>query len=278
MSRDLDEGPFSNAVEVLFQCVIFYSLATLFIELQFTTSENSLVGPKFFLWSERVVAGIFSIEYALRWFRSGKWRYPLSFAAIVDLLAVLPFYVGFLVDLRALRLVRTFRMLRLFKLHRYNLALRNFMSSLRGAADQAGALGVVVLFFVLLSSTVLFECEHLAQPQVFAKLSDAVWWSITTLTTVGYGDKFPITPAGRFTATVTVVFGLGVFGAFISVIGTAFRYTHRTTTSVQISRKCRDRLAVLILEQGKDVDAETLADTVERIVECKACRDVAATK
>jgi hypothetical protein len=120
----------------------------------------------------------------------------------------------------------------------------------------------------MLSSSLLFECEHLAQPQVFAKFSDAVWWCITTLTTVGYGDKFPITSAGRVTATFTVVFGLGVFGTFISVIGGAFLQTHRETThSVRISQACCDHLTKLIHVHGKDVSSSNLAKTVEQLAE-----------
>jgi voltage-gated potassium channel Kch len=158
-------------------------------------------------------------------------------------------------------------MLRLFKLHRYNAALRSFMASLRSVGDQLGALGIVVLFFVMLSSTILFECEHIVQPLVFSKFSDAVWWCITTLTTVGYGDKYPITSAGRVTATFTVVFGLGVFGTFISVIGAAFLQSHGATTTIRISRACRDELAGLIVAQGKEVTDSTLSDTVAHIVE-----------
>ncbi|HEY5960682.1 MAG TPA: ion transporter [Polyangiaceae bacterium] len=268
MARSLDDLSFGSAIEVFFQSIIFYSLATFFIELEFFKSENSLVGPRFFLWSERVVASIFTVEYVLRWVRSRRWSYPFTFTSIVDLLAVLPFYVGFLVDLRVLRLIRTLRMLRLFKLHRYNTALRSFVTSIRSVRDQLGALGIVVLFFVMLSSSILFECEHLAQPQVFAKFSDAVWWCITTLTTVGYGDKFPITSAGRVTATFTVVFGLGVFGTFISVIGGAFLQTHRGTThSIRISRACFDHLTKLIHVQGKDISSSSLAETVEQLAE-----------
>src|SRR5664280_1363603 len=274
MSRSHDERPCSNTIEVFFQFVIFYSLATYFIELEFVRSENSLVGPRFFLWSERVVAGVFSVEYIFRWLRSRKWHYPLTFVALIDLFAVLPFYVGFLVDLRVLRLVRTLRMLRLFKLHRYNAALRTFMASLRGVSDQLGALCIVVLFFVMLSSTILFEFEHLAQPQIFAKFSDAVWWSISTLTTVGYGDKYPITSAGRVTATFTVVFGLGVFGTFISVIGGAFLQAHGTTTTIRVSRSCRNRLAELVLAKGNEVSDLSIGYTIERIVEDAVNREI----
>jgi voltage-gated potassium channel len=235
MTRSSGERPFGQAVEVLFQVFIFYSLATYFVELEFVGSESSVSGPKFFLWSERIVAGVFTVEYVLRWVLSRRWSYPLTFAALIDLLAVLPFYIGFLVDLRALRLVRTLRMLRLFKLHRYNAALRNFVASIRSVADQLSALGIVILFFVMLSSSLLYEFEHSAQPQIFARLSDGLWWCVTTLTTVGYGDKYPITTAGRITATFTVVFGLGVFGTFISVIGGAFLQTRGVAKSIRIS-------------------------------------------
>lgn len=273
MTRRLDERPFRPAVEALFQIAIFYSLATYFVELEFVPSDNGNGVPAFFIWSERVVATIFSVEYVLRWIRSRRWRYPLTFAAMIDLLAVLPFYFGFLVDLRALRLVRTLRILRLFKLHRYNTALRNFAFSLRSIRAQLAALGIVVLFFIVLSSSLLFEFERVAQPQAFAKYSDGLWWCITTLTTVGYGDKFPITAAGRVTATFTVVFGLGVFGTFISLIGGAFLDSHGGTSTVRISQQCHSLLSLMILGKGEVVNDLTLTATVEHLVKDAATRE-----
>src|SRR2546421_4367292 len=99
-------------LELFVQVLIFYSLLMYFLELEFTISERS-VG--FWLWSERIVATLFTIEYITRWVVSRSWLYPLRPMALVDLVAILPFYVGFFVDLRSLRLVRTLRVLRLFK-------------------------------------------------------------------------------------------------------------------------------------------------------------------
>ncbi len=117
-------------LEVFIQSVIFYSLAMYFVELEFAHSNNTRQGFPFFLWSERVVAAIFTVEYLVRWlFSKNRLRYPFQPMSIIDLLAVLPFYVGFMVDMRVLRLIRTLRILRLFKFYRYNDALRSFVVS-----------------------------------------------------------------------------------------------------------------------------------------------------
>jgi voltage-gated potassium channel len=117
-------------LELLSQAAILYSLATYIIEIQFVGSEHSRQGPSFFLWSERTVAVLFTLEYGLRWLSArDRRRYPLTALAIVDLLAILPFYIGFLVDLRVLRLIRTLRLLRLLKLYRYNAALQSLGAS-----------------------------------------------------------------------------------------------------------------------------------------------------
>src|SRR5262245_60614066 len=103
-------------LELFIQVVIAYSLIMYFLEVEVTDSHRS---TGFWLWSERVVAAIFTVEYAARWLASRSWRYPLSPMALIDLGAILPFYVGFLVDLRTLRLIRTLRTLRIFKATRY---------------------------------------------------------------------------------------------------------------------------------------------------------------
>lgn len=214
-----------TTAEVFIQVVVFYSLFMYFIELEFTNTEHSKNSP-FFLWSERVVAGIFTIEYLVRWAcAKDKLRYPFRLMAIIDLLAVLPFYIGFMVDMRVLRLIRTLRVLRLFKFYRYNEALQSFVISFNKIRHELYIIGVAIFFLVILSSTLEFEFERKAQPEMFARYSDAVWWSVITLTTVGYGDKYPVTLGGRFTAIGTLVLGLGIFGTFLSLIGSAFMET-----------------------------------------------------
>jgi voltage-gated potassium channel len=142
--------------------------------------------------------------------------------AVVDLLAILPFFFGFLVDLRTLRLIRTLRTLRLFKIYRYNRAMQSFAASFREVRDELYMLGVASVVILIVSSALVFECERVAQPEMFKSFGDALWWGVATLTTIGYGDKFPITAAGRLIAIGTLLMGLGVFGTFVSVVGSAF--------------------------------------------------------
>jgi voltage-gated potassium channel len=255
-------------LEIFIQAVIFYSLGMYFIELQFMGTEHSLQGHKFFLWSERVVAAIFTTEYLIRWFtfKDKWWKYPLKPMAIVDALAVLPFYVGFFIDLRFLRLVRTLRVLRLLKIYRYNIALQSFVKSYRTVKHELGILMMAIAVLVFFSATAIYECERIAQPQAFTKYSDALWWSIITLTTVGYGDKYPVTEFGRIVATITLVLGLGVFGTFLSLIGSAFVKTIQEKLNVRVWDTTHERLAVICKERGEPIHEEIMQAMIDEAV------------
>lgn len=258
---------FVTIMELFVQVVIFYSLAMYFVELEFGGTEHSKAGHPFFLWSERVVAGIFTIEYLIRWFFSrNKLRYPFRPMAIVDLVAILPFYVGFMVDLRALRLIRTLRVLRLFKFYRYNEALRSFIVSFNKIRHELYIIGVAILFLVFFSSTLEYEFERNAQPEMFARYSDAVWWSVITLTTVGYGDKYPVTLGGRLTAIGTLVLGLGIFGTFLSLIGSAFMETMQSKTVVTLSETARRTLIGIQQTRNLPTDDDSLKDLAGDII------------
>lgn len=255
------------ALEIFIQLIIFYSLVMYFFELEFAGTENSREGVFFFLWSERVVASIFTIEYIVRWFcAKDKKRYPITPMAIVDLLAILPFYVGFMVDLRVLRLIRTLRILRLFKFYRYNEALRSFVISFNKIRRELQIIGIAILFLVFLSATVEFEFERKAQPEMYAHYSDAIWWSVITLTTVGYGDKYPITVGGRITAVVTLVVGLGIFGTFLSLIGSAFIDTLQSKNTISLTESARHTLVEVQRSKGMPTDDDSLKDLVGDIV------------
>lgn len=204
--------------ELFVLLLIAYSLVTYFIELEFTT----LADHDFFIWSERIVTVLFTLEYLIRWVASRSVTYPLRPMAIVDLVAILPFYVGFLVDLRALRLIRVLRIVRLFKLYRYTDALQAISNAFFRVRYEFAVVGFAVLTLGLICSVAIYELEKDAQPEVFAKFSDAIWYTLTTLTTVGYGDKVPITAGGRLVAVVLMIGGLGLFGTFVSLIGSAF--------------------------------------------------------
>src|SRR4051794_23382716 len=172
-------------LELFIQALIFYSVGMHFFEIEFTDSQRS---TGFFLWSERVVAAIFTVEYLVRWIASRSFFYPLRLLAIVDLVAILPFYIGFFVDLWSLRLIRTLRVLRLFKLTRHSRALQSILAAFHRIRYEFGVMAFAVFIVVWCSSIAIYELERERQPKLFGKMSDALWFVLTTVTTVGYGD------------------------------------------------------------------------------------------
>ena len=217
-------------IELSLQVLILYSVGMHFVEIEYHESDHS---QGFFLWSERIVAFLFTVEYLARWMTSRSWLYPFRPMAIVDLLAILPFYVGFFVDLRSLRLIRTLRVLRLFKLYRHNLALQNLLNAFRRIRYEFSIIGFALFVVIWCSSLAIHELEREAQPDVFGRMSDAVWYVLTTVTTVGYGDKIPMTGAGKVVAGCTMIAGLALFGTFVSLIGTAMLDEIRGSASPQ---------------------------------------------
>jgi voltage-gated potassium channel len=209
-----------RVLELFIQVVIVYSIVMHFIEIEFPDSLRSTAG--FLLWSEVVVATIFTVEYVVRWIASRSLFYPFQPMAIVDLLAILPFYTSFLIDLRSLRLFRLFRVLRIFKFERHNHALQNLRNAFYRVRHEFAVVGFAALIVGWCSSLAIYELEREAQPEKFGRLSDADWFVLVTVTTVGYGDKVPITTGGKIVAGCTMLAGLVLFGTFISLIGSAF--------------------------------------------------------
>src|SRR5262245_35528824 len=206
-------------LELFIQVLIFYSIGVHFIEVEYTGTERS---TGLWLWSERCVAAIFTAEYITRWVASRRWLYPLRPMAVLDLLAILPFYVGFFVDLRSLRLIRTLRVLRLFKLTRHGRALATLSNAFHRIRHEFAVIGFALFIVCWCSAVAIFELERHAEPKRFGKLSDAVWYVLVTVTTVGYGDLYPVTGGGKLVASCTMIAGLALFGTFISLVGGAF--------------------------------------------------------
>jgi voltage-gated potassium channel len=177
---------------------------------------------------------IFTLEYVARLWACVElpplrhlphWRARLRFARrpllIVDLAAILPFYLSLFVPLD-LRVLRVLRLLRFFKVARYSPALQTLgrvVSNERRALY--GAL-MVMASLLLISSTIIYFLERHAQPEVFGSVPAAAWWALATLTTVGYGDAVPVTVAGRLFGGVVMIFGLGMFALPIGIVATGF--------------------------------------------------------
>lgn len=221
------------------QALIFYSILSYYLEMEFTEGRPT---EGWWLVSEWVVAVLFSMEYVFRWVTASNRRtHPYSHMAIIDLLAILPFFCSFAIDLRSLRLIRTLRVLQLLKLYRYSKALQNVLNGFRNVKHELAVVGFMVLMMAMFSSVAMYEFEHDAQPAKFGRLSDAIWWCIVTLTTVGYGDVYPVTWPGRIVAIMTMIVGIGIFGVFVSLIGGSFVATMKHEQALKHERDLIDR-------------------------------------
>ncbi|HTN50732.1 MAG TPA: ion transporter [Burkholderiaceae bacterium] len=163
-------------------------------------------------WSFEVFcAAAYTVEYGVRlYLAKPRWKYATSFYGIIDLLAILPFYLITAFDLQAVRAFRLLRLLRLFKLVRYTQATRRIKRAFEIARDDLILFGVIALIVLYLAAIGIFHFEHDVQPDKFGSVFDALWWAVATLTTVGYGDIVPVTPGGRLFTFVVLVLGLGV--------------------------------------------------------------------
>jgi len=183
---------------------------------------------------EALTVAVMLVEYALRlWVAPEReaigsnepWRarlqYATSFVGVVDLLAALPGLVTLIVPIPvdALRLLR---LLRLLKLARYTPALTLFAAVIRNERRALLATFLVVGVLIVLESTVMYTLEREAQPLVFASIPHAMWWAIVTIATVGYGDIFPITPAGKMFGGAVMVIGIALFAVPAGILATGF--------------------------------------------------------
>lgn len=160
---------------------------------------------------EAISVVIFTAEYILRCFVADKTlRFVFSFYGIIDLLAVLPFYFSTGIDLRTMRIFRLLRLFRAFKLLRYNKAIRRFHIALTIAKEELILFSGLTAIVLYLSSVGIYLFEHKAQPEVFTSVFSSMWWSVATLTTVGYGDVYPVTVGGRIFTFAVLMAGLGV--------------------------------------------------------------------
>lgn len=219
--------------------IVNYALVTLIVlnVAAFAAETVPETGLRYGSWFARfnlVSVAIFTIEYVLRLWSCVDvpllhalpvWRARAKFAArpllIVDLLAILPFYLGFLIGLD-LRILRVFRLFRFLKLARYSpalAALGRVISNERRALF--GAL-LVMLALLLFASSGIYFLERHAQPGIFGSIPSAAWWALATLTTVGYGDVVPVTAPGRVFGGLIMIFGLGMFALPIGIIATGF--------------------------------------------------------
>ena len=200
-----------------------------------TVEEISLHLQPLFDALETFSVAVFAVEYLLRlWIApldpryakpvTGRLRYALTPVAIIDLLAVLPVFLPLLFpfDLRMIRLLRIFRLFSLLKINRYADSLRMVDDVLRSKKEELLVIVMMISLLLLFSSSLMYVVENEAQPDKFTSIPAAMWWGVATLTTVGYGDVFPVTPLGKLLSGVIAFLGIGVFALPTGILASGF--------------------------------------------------------
>ncbi len=165
---------------------------------------------------------VFVGEYVFRIASADNRRaYVTGFYGIVDLVALLPLLFHAAASLRVLRLLRVLRVLRLLKLTRYTNALDRYQEALKSIAAEASLFGSVAFVFIIGFAFLIYEVEHEAQPDVYGNIFDSVWWAVISLTSVGYGDVYPITTAGRILTLAMVLTGMGIVAVPTALLASA---------------------------------------------------------
>ncbi|HID82793.1 MAG TPA: ion transporter [Chromatiales bacterium] len=243
---------------------------------------------------ELVTVAVFSVEYILRIWSCvespdprfhqqplwGRVRYALSPMVIIDLLAILPFYLVLWMSVD-LMFLRVFRLFRIFKLTRYSPAMGLLLTVLRKESKSFGAAMFIMLVVLVIVASGIYLVENEAQPEAFASIPAAMWWAVATLTTVGYGDVTPITPLGKiFGACVTIV-GVGMVALPAGILASAFsdelrqrreQYATMVDEALQdgvIDQHEERQLAKSRLDLG--IDSNDAASIEKRAGQCGTC-------
>lgn len=213
--------------------LIILNVITLILE---SYQELRVTYSDFFNYFELISVIIFTIEYLLRLWTSDldkslngnslkkRLKFGFSTLGLIDLIAILPFYLPFIFpfDLRIVRILRLFRLLRIFKLGRYSKSLNTISSVLKSTKSELAITGFVAFILLVLSSTIMYYFENDVQPEKFASIGHSFWWAVATLTTVGYGDVFPITAMGKVMSGIIALIGIGFVALPTGIISSAF--------------------------------------------------------
>lgn len=229
----------NNVLFIKFICaLIILNVVAIILE---SYSDLRVRFGDFFMLFEALSVIIFTVEYVLRiWTSDNKFKFIFSTFGLIDLIAILPFYLPFLFafDLRVLRILRLFRMLRVFKLGRYSNSLKLIGNVLKDTKAELSITLFVAFILLVFSSTLMYYVENEAQPDKFASIGHAFWWAIATLTTVGYGDVYPITGIGKVLSAVIALIGIGFIALPTGIISSAFADRVKETKFKKNNRIC----------------------------------------
>lgn len=200
---------------------------------------------------EVVSVVIFTIEYLGRLWActaderfhggvAGRVRFAFQGMSLVDLLSILPFYLPFVhADLRSLRALRLLRLFRIVKILRYYSRLNLIRRVFEAKKEELILTSILIVLLLVVSSSVLFYCENPVQPDVFSSIPATMWWAVTTFTTVGYGDIYPVTLLGKLFAGIVAILGIGMFALPTGILSAGFvEEVQRTKACSRVCPHC----------------------------------------
>ena len=216
--------------DVVIQSLIVVSLASFAIE---TLPQLSQSVRRALSWLETATVAIFTVEYALRVLVAKRKRdYIFSFSGLIDLLAIAPFYLRTGLDLRSVRIFRLLRVFRTLKVLRYSRAIQRFHRAFVIVKEELLLFFMATGMVLFLAAVGIYYFESEAQPEAFGSVFHALWWAVTTLTTVGYGDVYPVTVGGRLFTFVVLMIGLGVVAVPAGLLASALTKARQEETKV----------------------------------------------
>lgn len=248
----VEEGEGTDAFSRFFDTFIITLIGLNVLAVMLETVEPVDVRFGRMLWIfELFSIGVFTVEYVLRLYTApekegyeapvlGRLAYLLTPLLLVDLLAILPFYLPFVVgDYRFLRILRLVRLVRLIKAARYVRTIRRMMNVFYRKKEELAISFLLATVMLFLSSSLMYFVEHDAQPEVFSSIPATMWWAVVTLTTVGYGDVIPVTVPGKILTGVIAVIGIGMFALPAGIIASGFEQEmEREKETAGVCSKC----------------------------------------
>lgn len=216
----LDNGTKEGRIfDYMIQFLIILSLITFSIS---TIPDLNELEIKILYIFQVTIVSVFTVEYIARIILSKKkLEYIFSFYGIIDLLAILPFYITTSVDLRSIRVFRFLKLFRLFKLLRYSKAINHFRQAFIIAKEELVLFTIATCMLLYLAAVGIYYFENEAQPEVFKSIFHSFWWAVSTLTTVGYGDIYPITVGGKVFTFFILMIGLGIIAVPAGLLSSA---------------------------------------------------------
>lgn len=251
---DVDDKP-SLWCDRLITLVILLSVTEIILES--VDSIGSVYGAQLAMFETFSIA-FFTLEFLLRLWSNGArhsdsdWKgrkdYIFSFHGLVDIISILPFYLQVLFPGADLRVLRLLRLTRLLKLSHYSTAIEDLASAIYAERRSFGAVVYLLSIAIVASSTLMYYAEAAVQPEKLASIPHAIYWSVITLTTVGYGDISPITPVGKAIAIVTAFLGIATLAIFSGIVATSFA-NQLARKKVLYEQQLRDALSDGFVEE-----------------------------